>query len=294
MKGIARHCGERKPASAIEEFKTWKGDLGLLEGLKKEANRCPAPHFYGPKLRRRIVANAQALRAVLAEAGIKYSSWDPVVKVLENLQFIFSTKNPDFFLQKFYPWHLHKVSVWRWAAPYGLEYEIWKKRKSAWTVEDVIACKTPTFNTLEDRYCRTKGRAVKEPQLFFFVPALALYTKALCGSPQWAWIGRWLKEEMSIECPKVYQWWKDNCGVMDEQRYRNLLPHLSDALVLSLHTCCAAINDKGRERKFRKLLLKDYPFLKHYFREQEVGTLLQGLKKKMTRRKRIELKRLKK
>jgi hypothetical protein len=245
--------------SPREEFISWGGQIHCLDGMKNWHQRLGMPRFYPPAVRRAVESNAQALRGALAKVGIEYS-FEPGVIFLKNLQFIFSTKNPDFFLRG-YRNHLTTKPIWRLAAPQKSN----RYSSMAVTVEETISYnkRRPALNTLDEYHVRSKGREVMSPELFYFVPGLAVVTEHLRGAPQWAWIKRWLKSELNLDCPNVYDWWRDNCRMRGSDV--GFKAHLFDAMLLSLNTCSDGIKDTTDCSRMRAIIRKRYPTFKGYF-----------------------------
>jgi len=240
MKGVGRHHGEREKLPARQELKQLGGDLKFWDYFKSRCRTCPGIGFkYSRKGDfAKIRQHAHSLQCSIGKLGL--STDEPLMLMLLNLQWLFAEGNR------------FTLNLKRGGRNHILNPEVLSLDPSELFWEHL-------FGEANLGYAESagvgSGRFPKDLLLYYFVPALAVYTKYLCGEPRWNLISRLLSEELGLTCTDsgLKRWWAEGVATLTRKSFAKLDPArkelLSAVYMYPWWQRCSRLNllDKSRE-----------------------------------------------
>lgn len=218
MKGVGRHHGERTKLPARQELKQIGGDLRFWDYFKFQFPNYPGANFrYSKKAAfKKVRQDAQSLHGNLSKLGI--SENEPVMQMLRNLQWLFAEGNR------------FAVDLKRVRRNHLLNPEVLSLDQNEFFWAHLFGAANLGYGEAVDV---GNGRLPKDMLLYYFVPALAVYTKYLCGEPRWNLISRLLSEELGFACKDsgLKRWWAEGVAKYTLKKYERLDPVRKELLV---------------------------------------------------------------
>ncbi len=211
MKGVGRHHGERTKLPARQELKQIGGDLRFWDYFKSQFPTYTGANFrYSKKAAfEKVRQDAQSLHGNLSKLGI--SENEPVMQMLRNLQWLFAEGNR------------FAVDLKRVRRNHLLNPEVLSLDQNEFFWAHLFGAANLGYG---EAAAVGSGRFPKNLRLYYFVPALVVYTKYLCGKPRWNLILRLLSEELGFayKGSGLKRWWAEGIEQLTRKGYAKLDP----------------------------------------------------------------------